>query len=1522
MPTPFRNNSAAFSVDGFVFARSVLDQKGDDAVTILLEAAGGNETDWLEKKAAVYRTEKVDEKFRKKMDKIRASKKITPQKIAEEEDALQSELLAEIAWAIVAMHNSRGGVILVGIDDRNGVVPLEDNDPDGIVAKKGVGGYALDFVLGRLFREEFILKKGQQQVKLSLPVAKTGVFSMRRQYEGTEIVALLVPALERGKEPLLATRTTNNSPWYTVPQRGAGDVGLVIKGQYVDRWMQTAAQLDAFLHDRDLRFLDRMDLAVRFRELGLSLSSAGTAGEPPLRDKELFSSVRPPRAKNFVGRDKELEELHGLLSKGTITIVTGPGGTGKTELVRHYVVRHKADYPGGLFQIDMEGITEWEQAFRLMLEKPGVRDALGLPENEEDEIGGEAEKELPDIHMAEMGDGTGMPFVKYLKEGIVRKSKTKSVPEILSARASREGPILLVLDNVDPPACKTLFKETALAKLNLQAEVRILATARACDLTFPANGICREYQLPDFLSDVAVDFLTAAHPADTEAERKAVESVARMLDCRILYLEAVPSLMGDDDSPFAGSWQALERGLQDDLESVVDAGMEDDEARKPAALWRQKVRLFAANSSNGARWILLARIASFFSPDLGVRKTVLSALWKRLAKPEGDPDVAFSQAANKLWKHGVLEDRDGKYGMHRVTRAAIRRSARNDEPDLEESIGLVLAETGLSESRDWVSLAGSLPALRHVPEDQLDGRTSVDILCDNIQFANQCPWSKLDYFDWKKLIVIHPQLIDRLQQSAEEGSAGAQTALGFCCSEGRGMDQNYEEAVKWYRKAAEQGNGPAQNNLGVCYDNGQGVEQNYEEAVKWFRKAAEQGRSIAQFNLGVCYSNGQGVERRVEEAVKWYRKSAEQGYAAAQCNLGLCYANGQGVERSAEEAVKWYRKAAEQGNASAQYNLGVCYDNGQGVERSAEEAVKWYRKAAEQGNASAQYNLGVCYDNGQGVERSAEEAVKWYRKAAEQGNASAQYNLGLCYANGQGVERSAEEAVKWYRKAAEQGNASAQYNLGVCYDNGQGVERSAEEAVKWYRKAAEQGNASAQYNLGVCYDNGRGVERSAEEAVKWYRKSAEQGDGDAQNTLGHCFDEGLGVSQNYEEAVKWYRKAAEQEVVASQSCLGYCYDKGLGVSQNYEEAVRWYRKAAEQGNASAQYNLGVCYYNGWGVERSAEEAVKWCRKSAEQGDGDAQNTLGHCFDEGLGVSQNYEEAVKWYRKAAEQEVVASQSCLGYCYDKGLGVSQNYEEAVRWYRKAAEQGSADAQNNLGYCYANGQGLVPSFEEAVKWYRKAADQGNAVAQSNLGACYANGQGVEPSSERAVEWWRKAAEQGDERAFAWLGYCFASGTGTAKDERKSASFFAKIKCPANGFNGIAWWLFKFGKASEALPFAEKAVAAFRGDGEITTRDRIGILDTLAAVLDALERAEETKGVCSEILSLFSADDDSKDREVAFVRLGRACHRLNDKAGAADAWSKALAIVEKHGGECAEYGESADELRRLIRESGGTEP
>ena len=193
--------------------------------------------------------------------------------------------------------------------------------------------------------------------------------------------------------------------------------------------------------------------------------------------------------------------------------------------------------------------------------------------------------------------------------------------------------------------------------------------------------------------------------------------------------------------------------------------------------------------------------------------------------------------------------------------------------------------------------------------------------------------------------------IAELDEMAEQGDAGAQTELGERYEEGRGgVEEDYDAAVRWYRRAAGQEYARAQRRLGVMYANGYGVEQDEEEAVRLFRMAADQGNARAQYNLGVMYSGRRGVERDDEEAVRWFRRAANQDYVEAQFNLGVMYRSGRGLGRDEEEAARLFRAAAEQGDARAQVTLGIMYGTGGGVELDYEEAVRWFQEAADQDN--------------------------------------------------------------------------------------------------------------------------------------------------------------------------------------------------------------------------------------------------------------------------------------------------------------------------------------------------------------------------------------------------------------------------------------------------------------------------------------------------------------------------------------------------------------------------------------------
>ena len=102
------------------------------------------------------------------------------------------------------------------------------------------------------------------------------------------------------------------------------------------------------------------------------------------------------------------------------------------------------------------------------------------------------------------------------------------------------------------------------------------------------------------------------------------------------------------------------------------------------------------------------------------------------------------------------------------------------------------------------------------------------------------------------------------------------------------------------------------------------LQEDYVEAVKWYRLSAKQGLAEAQYVLGVMYANGEGVPENDTEAVKWYRLAADQGDAMAQSNLGVMYLQGRGVPEDFVQAYKWFNLAAAQGDQTAADNKEIA----------------------------------------------------------------------------------------------------------------------------------------------------------------------------------------------------------------------------------------------------------------------------------------------------------------------------------------------------------------------------------------------------------------------------------------------------------------------------------------------------------------------------------------------------------------------------------------------------------------------
>lgn len=183
------------------------------------------------------------------------------------------------------------------------------------------------------------------------------------------------------------------------------------------------------------------------------------------------------------------------------------------------------------------------------------------------------------------------------------------------------------------------------------------------------------------------------------------------------------------------------------------------------------------------------------------------------------------------------------------------------------------------------------------------------------------------------------------RMAANQGERIALASLGSWYYDGIVVPKNRSEAKKLWIRALkivpeninsnprvwetwETWRSYVQARLGTMYLDGDGVQQDYDEALRYLTRAASAGDALAQNSLGYMYGMGKGVERDYYKAVKWYKEAAMQGYATAQYNMGFMYELGQGVEQDYNKAIEWYKKAAAQGYQDAQKNLDRLYENG------------------------------------------------------------------------------------------------------------------------------------------------------------------------------------------------------------------------------------------------------------------------------------------------------------------------------------------------------------------------------------------------------------------------------------------------------------------------------------------------------------------------------------------------------------------------------------------------------------------
>lgn len=570
--------------------------------------------------------------------------------------------------------------------------------------------------------------------------------------------------------------------------------------------------------------------------------------------------------------------------------------------------------------------------------------------------------------------------------------------------------------------------------------------------------------------------------------------------------------------------------------------------------------------------------------------------------------------------------------------------------------------------------------------------------------------------------IINQDVIKWLQASADQGHLPAIKSLAYRY----GSDNKFHDdakAAKYYLQAANLGDKASQLITGNYYYLGKGVTQNYAEAMKWYNTAtAGEDKDSYIFSesyrhLGDCYFYGNGVQQNYNKAIEYYKKCDFYGCGYT---LAKYYEN----NNQQTKAIEFYHQAADrlacfEGDreaCDAALKLADYYYNGtHGLTQDYKQATYFYSLymmdkliSNEEMDASAWFQKYYKAEEGQ---NSADDDETMFDldiyanlnvvKQARQGNIQAQIKLGKLLM----LEEDSEDehvhfdydlklAATWLRKAANKGNAEAQYYLGYCLHMMQWSEEPNElvqkEIIDLYQKAARAGIVKAQLALARELEN----------------KSREDAENAFDETSYEESDEDYAVAEIDKPYAQWYLKAAQNGDAEAQYWMG---------EHDCDKAYYWFSKAAKQGHIDAIYDLGEYYFEGvCDVVQDSKKGIEMLTKAANAGLGDAAEKLADKYYKGEGVTRNYEKAVYWYTIAANNPPGAflnsryingpspeAQNMLGLCYRDGNGVMRDYKKAVYWFRRAAECGYSDAQKNLSECYRKGLGVPVSSSQAAWW-----------------------------------------------------------------------------------------------------------------------------------------------------------------------------------------------------------------------------
>lgn len=251
---------------------------------------------------------------------------------------------------------------------------------------------------------------------------------------------------------------------------------------------------------------------------------------------------------NFVGRSHELRMLHSALiadKVGTVVVLHGLGGQGKTALAVQYAYAYAGQYAaGGRWLIPCEGRTHLADAFAPL----SVQMGLDLPKPPHGLSDAETRlfivKSFSNALERRIADAA-----PKITEAMARAADAHALPE---DRPGVPRGALIILDNVDH---SDLLSTEEMAGLAAHPNIQIIATTRLDPAAFGAAAIT-SIPVDDLPFEDALTLLRSSRPFSDEYEANAARRIVDLLGGFTLGIELVGAFLADRKEVTYGAYLA------------------------------------------------------------------------------------------------------------------------------------------------------------------------------------------------------------------------------------------------------------------------------------------------------------------------------------------------------------------------------------------------------------------------------------------------------------------------------------------------------------------------------------------------------------------------------------------------------------------------------------------------------------------------------------------------------------------------------------------------------------------------------------------------------------------------------------------------------------------------------------------------------------------------------------------------------------------------------------------------------